>query len=181
MRHILQYSENKLQPRDKQQGRTHNDPMGTPVVTAGDGPEALLSSCVPLQNGHNSVESVIVQECKGHKRLSISYNLQFDNLPIEFHCSDFLQQNRVINTRIALRTISWSSGAKITYKINSDCRYVALGVGVVLNIKRVMSDDAAQSVWCKGRIQQLTANRSSRQDLPTPESPISSSCNQTPR
>ena len=55
MRHMQQLSENKLQSRDKWQGRTHNDPMGTPVVTAGDGPEALLSSCIPLQNAHNKL------------------------------------------------------------------------------------------------------------------------------
>ena len=55
MRHMQQLSENKLQSRDKWQGRTHNDPMGTPVVTAGDGPEALLASCVPLQNAHDKL------------------------------------------------------------------------------------------------------------------------------
>ena len=47
-----------------------------------------------------------------HKTLSMSYNLQFDNLPIEFHCSNFLQQKRMINNRIALRTIRWELRSK---------------------------------------------------------------------
>ncbi len=37
-----------------------------------------------------------------------------------------------------------SSEAKITYKINSDGGYVALGVGIVLNIERVVSTDTGR-------------------------------------
>jgi len=74
----------------------------------------------------------------------VSYNLQFDNLPIEFHCSDFLQHHRMIILEQLSGLSGGSSEAKITYKINSDGGYVALGVGIVLNIKRVMSTDTGR-------------------------------------
>ena len=74
----------------------------------------LKRSCPAVSHCNMHITSRVCNcsRVQGHKRLSVSYNLQFDDLPIEFHCSDFLQHNRMINTRTALRTVRWELRSK---------------------------------------------------------------------
>jgi hypothetical protein len=68
--------------------------------------------------------------------------------------------------------------SRSTYKVYADGADVALCVCVILlQGKSVQNHTRVES--CKSIKKQLTANRRSKQDLPTPESPISKSCKQT--
>ena len=70
----------------------YDDAVGSAVVAAGDGPEPLLSSCVPLQQ-------VPVSRCSWTRaplRTAswYTYYLQLDDLAIQLHSANFLQPRR---------------------------------------------------------------------------------------
>ena len=66
-----------------------------------------------------------------------------------------------------------------TYEVDADGGDVALSVGIVLRHKTTLvlpSNWGMQARASSSPGKVPTANRSSKQDLPTPESPISRSC-----
>ena len=108
--------------------------MSATIVAASDCPETLLSCCIPLQDTPSYRYGKSTHKCRfAHSLCKVAHNLQFDDLPIQLHCSDFLQNTReyMSNCCLAGRENA-NSQTKITHKVNTDGGYIAFGVSIVL-------------------------------------------------
>ena len=133
---------------------------------------------------HCSIYSIMSDrqvQSGGTRKLCLTHNLQFNNLPIKFHGSDFLHHRCMLSdcTRmlgsgpsLLLSSKDHLQSQHRWWICSSPCRY-----------RPVQRPHREQSRWIRSvasdQRRWLTANRSSKQDLPTPESPISSSCTPT--
>lgn len=182
---------------------TYNDAVRSTVVTAGDGAEALLPCRIPLQ-AHKGQRSALdkgfgaasLTQKRVHMLLlrhnnACTYDLQLDHFPIQLHGADFLQKGERMlastgeEERLQGRipdTVAW--GQPITYEIHTNSADIALGICVILQEARSCQDQHLRHVRQDTKVAgdcmiweaKHTAKRSSRHDLPTPESPISRSC-----
>ena len=109
----------------------YDDAVGSAVVAASNGPEPLLSSCVPLQQApvsRCSWRRAPLRTTSWH-----TYYLQLDDLAIQLHSADFLQPRR---SEILLSCDNAdSSAASETHEVDADCGDVALSVGVILHTR----------------------------------------------
>lgn len=118
-----------------------------------------------------------------------TYDLQLDDLAIKLHSADFLQaattKGWVWSTAHLPPRCCCIQPLPFTYKVHSNSADVALSVCVILKknksttqiivgwVNRVEEEGCAAQAH---HLTLLTANLSSKQDFPTPESPIRRSC-----
>lgn len=98
--------------------------------------------------------------------LPSTYNLQFYSFSIEIYSPDFLKMHISVCLACKIHFIH------ITYEIYSNCTNVALCIRIILKMFDVVSERSKICTEMK-----LTANLKSKQDFPTPESPMSRSLN----
>lgn len=171
--------------------------MGSSVIAAGDSAKALLACRVPLHiacrlsNSVRTVKHCKVRACLSamtqtmlctRKNLIITHDLQLDHFAVQLHGPDFLREpatghQQELPAPTCKPQLSVTSK---TYEVDANGGDVALSVRIVLrhNTAMVLPSSWAMKVLASsGPGKVPTANRSSKQDLPTPESPISRSCN----
>lgn len=159
--------------------------MCTPVVAACDCSEALLASSVPLQQ-EDVIRDYHTTKSRsysvGHQEaMEKTYDLQLDDFAVKFHGPNFLRQTRRDQQEDVKTTCCGSSKeGRGSHEIDADGGNVAFGVCIILRHETCFKQDGPVKSEEKTKIWvgAPTANRSSKQDLPTPESPMSKSCHQ---
>ena len=72
-------------------GCSHNDAVSATIVAASDGSEAFLARGIPLRSIEATIRLRSRQNCH-----SCAHDLKLDDLAVEFHSANFLQQEQEV-------------------------------------------------------------------------------------